>query len=114
MRYLPPPLFTDTFDNLGGLLSQAESQMFQAEEAKKCLIGIARDIRGLANAFTSKVSYMMLFDWIYPTYSGVFIRGLEIWSHDPDVTTPVLKLYAELVQNKSQRLQFDVASPNGE
>ena len=87
--------------------------MFQAEEAKKTLIGLARDLRGLANAFTTKISYMMLFDWIYPTYSGVLIRGLEVWSHDPEVTTPVLKLYAELVQNRSQRLQFDVASPNG-
>ena len=32
---------------------------------------------------------------------------------DPQVTTPVLKLFAELVQNRSQRLQFDVSSPNG-
>ncbi|KAF2366896.1 Armadillo-type fold [Trinorchestia longiramus] len=112
---------TSSFDNLGGLLSQTETAMFQAEEAKKCLIGLARDIRGLANAFTTKMSYMLLFDWMYPfsimsfypTYSGIFIRGLEIWSHDPEVTTPVLKLFAELVQNKSQRLVFDVASPNG-
>ena len=31
----------------------------------------------------------------------------------PQVTTPILKLFAELVQNRSQRLQFDVSSPNG-
>lgn len=36
-----------------------------------------------------------------------------MWFHDPHVTTPVLKLMAELVQNRSQRLQFDVSSPNG-
>ena len=29
------------------------------------------------------------------------------------MTTPILKLFAELVQNRSQRLQFDVSSPNG-
>lgn len=29
------------------------------------------------------------------------------------MTTPVLKLFAELVQNRSQRLQFDASSPNG-
>lgn len=29
------------------------------------------------------------------------------------MTTPVLKLFAELVQNRSQRLQFDISSPNG-
>ena len=30
-----------------------------------------------------------------------------------DVTTPLLKLYAELVYNKAQRLTFDSSSPNG-
>ena len=40
-------------------------------------------------------------------------RAVELWFHDPNVTTPVLKLTVELVQNRSQRLQFDVSSPNG-
>ncbi|PAA78259.1 hypothetical protein BOX15_Mlig011024g1, partial [Macrostomum lignano] len=31
----------------------------------------------------------------------------------PEVTTPILKLYAEVAQNRSNRLQFDVASPDG-
>lgn len=104
---------TSAFDSVGRLLAQAESPVFQAEEAKKGLIGLARDLRGLAYAFNTKTSYMMLFDWIYPTYTGVLVRGVEIWSHDPQITTPVLKLFAELVQNRSQRLQFDVSSPNG-
>jgi hypothetical protein len=29
------------------------------------------------------------------------------------VTTPILKLMAELVQNRSQRLTFEISSPNG-
>ena len=33
-------------------------------------------------------------------------------SHD-EMTTPLLKLYAELVYNKAQRLTFDSSSPNG-
>lgn len=41
------------------------------------------------------------------------IRAVELWAHDPSVTTPVLKFFAELVQNRSQRLQFDVSSPDG-
>ena len=31
----------------------------------------------------------------------------------PQVTTPLLKLYGELVYNKAQRLVFDSSSPNG-
>lgn len=83
------------------------------EEVRKTVIGLARDLRGIAFAFNTKTSYMMLFDWIYPAYTPVLQRAIEIWYQDPQVTTPVLKLFAELVQNRSQRLQFDVSSPNG-
>ena len=43
----------------------------------------------------------------------ILIKFLIFPISDPQVTTPVLKLFAELVQNRSQRLQFDVSSPNG-
>jgi exportin-7 len=48
------------------MLASAETPLFAAEEAKKALIGLARDLRGLAFAFNTKTSYMMLFDWMYP------------------------------------------------
>lgn len=48
------------------MLALADTPMFAAEEAKKALIGLARDLRGLAFAFNTKASYMMLFDWMYP------------------------------------------------
>ena len=28
---------------------------------------------------------MMLFDWIYPTYTPVMQRAVEIWYQDPQV-----------------------------
>ncbi|OWR55435.1 exportin-7 isoform 1, partial [Danaus plexippus plexippus] len=49
----------------------------------------------------------------YPVYMKLLLRGLEVWFNDPAVTTPVLKLAAELAMNRNQRLQFDVSSPNG-
>lgn len=49
----------------------------------------------------------------YPDYTPILIRAVEIWANDPSVTTPILKFFAELVHNRSQRLQFDVSSPNG-
>ena len=36
------------------MLSQADTPMFQAEQAKRTLIGLARDVRGIANSFNSK------------------------------------------------------------
>ncbi|KAG1667827.1 Exportin-7 [Nymphon striatum] len=104
---------TATFDAVGNMLANAETPLFQEEEAKKTLIGLARDLRGLAYAFNTKASYMMLFNWIYPNYFPVLHRAIELWYHSPSVTTPVLKLMSELVQNRSQRLLFDISSPNG-
>lgn len=37
---------------------------FPSEEARKELIGLSRDLRGLTHAFNSKNPYMMLFDWM--------------------------------------------------
>lgn len=66
---------------MGRLLAQAETPVFQAEEAKKGLIGLARDLRGLAYAFNTKTSYMMLFDWMYPLLA---MRAM-LKSYCPDI-----------------------------
>ncbi|KAA0703852.1 Exportin-7 [Triplophysa tibetana] len=108
---------------------EAVAQMFSTntfneQEAKRTLVGLVRDLRGIAFAFNAKTSFMMLFDWMYPldqipflpsypTYMPILQRAIELWYHVPACTTPVLKLMAELVHNRSQRLQFDVSSPNG-
>ncbi|XP_049564046.1 ran-binding protein 17 isoform X5 [Orcinus orca] len=90
---------------------------FKQEDVKRLLIGLARDLRGIAFALNTKTSYTMLFDWMlykrYPTYIPILQRALEQWYGEPACTTPILKLMAELMQNRSQRLNFDVSSPNG-
>ncbi len=104
---------TQSFESLGQVLLNSNSTGYNSEEVRKTVIGLSRDLRGLAFAFNTKISYMMLFEWIYPKYTPILQRAMEIWYADPQVTTPILKLFAELVQNRSQRLQFDVSSPNG-
>lgn len=32
--------------------------------AKKALIGLARDLRGLVHSFNTKISYRMFFEWM--------------------------------------------------
>ncbi|ODN00853.1 Exportin-7 [Orchesella cincta] len=104
---------TAQIESVGQMLANAEAAMFRNEEAKWRIVGLARDLRGIIFAFNTRISYMMFFEWIYPAYTPILQRAVELWFHDPIVTTPVLKLFAELVQNRSQRLQFDVCSPNG-
>lgn len=57
---------TAAFDALGNLLLNNDTVISNVnlEEAKKALIGVARDLRGLAFAFNTKTSYMMLFEWM--------------------------------------------------
>lgn len=43
----------------------------------------------------------------------ILIRAVELWTHDPAVTTPILKLFAELLHCRTQRLQGNVSSPMG-
>ncbi|XP_032052959.1 ran-binding protein 17 isoform X2 [Aythya fuligula] len=94
-------------------VTQIFNSNFEQEEAKRMLIGLARDLRGIAFALNTKTSYTMLFDWIYPAYISVLQRAIELWYQEPACTTPILKLMAEFMQNRSQRLNFDVSSPNG-
>ena len=38
----------------------------------------------------------------YPNYTRILLKALDVWYYDPSVTSPVLKLMAELVLNRSQ------------
>ena len=61
------------------------------EQARRLLVGLARDLRGLTASITSRPGYAMLFDWMYPTLFQVFLKGVQLWADDPAVTTSVLK-----------------------
>uniref|UniRef100_A0A8C7XH10 Exportin 7 n=1 Tax=Oryzias sinensis TaxID=183150 RepID=A0A8C7XH10_9TELE len=97
---------TAAFEAVAQMLS---TNTFNEQEAKRTLVGLVRDLRGIAFAFNAKTSFMMLFDWIYPAYMPILQRAIELWYHDPACTTPVLKLMAELVHNSVS----DPADPKG-
>ncbi|ELK28902.1 Ran-binding protein 17, partial [Myotis davidii] len=79
---------------------QIFSNNFKQEDVKRMLIGLARDLRGIAFALNTKTSYTMLFDWMYPTYLPILQKAIEQWYGEPACTTPILKLMAELMQNR--------------
>ena len=59
---------------------------------QRTLVGLCRDIRGLAFAFNSKSSYMMLFDWMYPLYCIGYCdfqlsEAREVWRKNRVVVT---------------------------
>ncbi|RUP42678.1 Xpo7 protein [Jimgerdemannia flammicorona] len=78
----------------------------------RILQGIFKDLRGFITPIQSKKNYMAFFDWFYPDRMPVLIHGLQAWGDDRLAIT-LLKFFAELVHNKSQRLNFEISSPNG-
>jgi len=99
-------------------LAQASQNATQAvglrqDILKGTIIGLFRDLRGIAAATNSRRTYGALFEWLYPAHLPVIIKCLEAWADVPEVTTPLLKFMAEFVFNKSTRLTFDASSPNG-
>lgn len=42
-----------------------EGSGYPGEEAKKALIGLSRDLRGVAYSSNTRNAYMMFFDWMY-------------------------------------------------
>ncbi|CAI9102605.1 OLC1v1000900C2 [Oldenlandia corymbosa var. corymbosa] len=111
-----PLLFKSSMDSLVQVfitLGATPDAMFRTDNVKYLLIGLMRDLRGVAMATSSRRTYGLLFDWIYPAHMPVLLKGISHWFDTPEVTTPMLKFMAEFVLNKAQRLTFDSSSPNG-
>ncbi|CAH9096207.1 unnamed protein product [Cuscuta europaea] len=94
-------------------LESVQDTMFRTDTVKYALIGLMRDLRGIAMATHNRRTFGLLFDWIYPAHMQAVLKGMSHWADTPEVTTPLLKFMAEFVLNKSQRLNFDCSSPNG-
>ncbi|MBA0749847.1 hypothetical protein Gogos_003726, partial [Gossypium gossypioides] len=94
-------------------LESTPDAVFRTDAVKYALIGLMRDLRGIAMATNSRRTYGLLFDWLYPAHMPLILKGITHWTDTPEVTTPLLKFMAEFVLNKAQRLTFDSSSPNG-
>ncbi len=105
--------FIDPIRNTLGQLSNLSNQDLRSEQAKGPLIGVLRDLRGIASSLHNKRTYLLLFDSLFPSYFPLFVRVAEAWNAEPSVTTALLKFLHELVYNKANRVNFDQSSPNG-
>lgn len=80
---------------------------------KHAVVGLARDLRGIVQTCSSKASYTLFFEWIYPDHLPILSRAMELCYDDPLASVPILKFMNEFVQNKNNRLNFGVSSPHG-
>jgi len=109
----PFKAFMKPFTELMTQLLETTPEAFSSQRVCVALVGVLRDLRGVVSACGSRRTYTLFFNWVYPAFTPVFQRAAVTFFHLPEVTTPLLKLYAELVYNKAQRLTFDSSSPNG-
>ncbi|ORX56804.1 hypothetical protein DM01DRAFT_1334363 [Hesseltinella vesiculosa] len=104
---------------------------FRTPRVQQLLHDTFRDLRGVLAALQTKRHYLYFFNWFYPDYMPIVLRGLEASCSSalassasspptPNVTGAItlvshvlLKFLAELVHNRNQRLNFDITSPNG-
>ena len=42
------------------------------------IIGLFRDLRGIATATNSRRTYSVMFDWLYPQHFPVMLKCLEV------------------------------------
>lgn len=112
--------FTRFMEPLGRKLEllhslQSKEAFLSDPSVKAASVGIMRDLRGVVNAISNRRLYSLFFDWIYPKYVKVILRVCEVYSESGmfEITTPLLKLYADIVHNKASRVIFDSSSPNG-
>ncbi|KMT14888.1 hypothetical protein BVRB_3g064040 [Beta vulgaris subsp. vulgaris] len=109
LDFLPYLFRFQVFVNLESL----PPSMSRDETVKVALIGLMRDLRGIAMATPSRKAYGFLFDWLYPAHMAFLQKAIATWADSQEVTIAVLKFVAELVSNKYHRLKFDISSPNG-
>ncbi|CAI5453025.1 unnamed protein product [Caenorhabditis angaria] len=106
-RFLRP--LTDTVEGICNIIS-SNYHGFDEEHLKKVIVGLCRDLRGVAIASTTKAIFQILFEWMYPNVFNILQFAVEKWPESADVTTPILRLLSELVQNRQQRLKFEMGS----
>lgn len=51
---------------------------------QRTLVGLVRDLRGIAFAFNAKTSFMMLFEWMYPNsdWKRIAQTIAGVWLYD--------------------------------
>lgn len=83
------------------------------EQCRPVLIGVFRDLRGIASSLHNRKTYGILFDILYPKHLPILGKVADIWHDQNDVSISLLRFLGEFCHNKANRVNFDQSSPNG-
>eukprot|EP00033_Pygsuia_biforma_P003298 GCRY01003615.1.p1 GENE.GCRY01003615.1~~GCRY01003615.1.p1 ORF type:complete len:1074 (-),score=340.38 GCRY01003615.1:314-3535(-) len=101
--------FAQTLDYFASI---STTEALRTDLVRNQLIGLCRDLRGVIEG-AGMQHYGHLFDWLYPQYLPTLVRVFSVWMDIPAVSTPMLKMWADLCHNYQNRIRFSESSPNG-
>jgi exportin-7 len=93
-----------------GALSPVE---LRQDQCRWPLVGVFRDLRGIAASLHNRKTYSALFDILHPRYLTLLSKVADIWHDQTDVVIGLLRFLHEFCHNKANRVNFDQSSPNG-
>ncbi|KAK3002770.1 hypothetical protein RJ639_018630, partial [Escallonia herrerae] len=79
--------FKSSMDPLLQVFNRLESTpetMFRTDTVKYALVGLMRDLRGIAMATNSRRTYGLLFDWLYPAHMPILLKGISHLADRPE------------------------------
>ncbi len=111
--YQTPPLTQDHACSFYIAVSKRELTADAFVCLQRVVVGLLRDLIGIVVACSTRRTLTLMFEWLYPAHTPLLSRLAEAFYDVPEVTTPLLKFFNELVWNKQGRLSFECTSANG-
>jgi exportin-7 len=105
--------FMEPLVNTLGQLGTLSPADLRSEGCRRPLIGVFRDLRGVAASLHNRRTYGLLFELLHPNHLPLLAKAADIWHDQPDVIISVLRFLHEFCHNKANRVNFDQSSPNG-
>lgn len=99
-------------NKLARLESMSPAEL-RTEACRLPLIGVFRDLRGIAASLHNRKTYSALFDIMHPNHLPLLAKVADIWHDQTDVIISLLRFLHEFCHNKANRVNFDQSSPNG-
>ncbi|KAG7356805.1 Importin-beta N-terminal domain containing protein [Nitzschia inconspicua] len=96
-----------------GQLGSLSATELRNENCRRPLIGVFRDLRGIAASLHNRKTYSTLFDILHPQHLPLLAKVADVWYDQTDVIISLLRFLHEFCHNKANRVNFDQSSPNG-
>ena len=105
--------FLEPISNKMAQLGALSPTDLRQEACRQPLIGVFRDLRGIASSLHNRKTYSAFFDILHPRHLPLFAKVADVWHDQSDVIISLLRFLHEFCYNKANRVNFDQSSPNG-